>query len=595
MVVGGIALRVSKDAMSSGSLRLKHSTAEQFFGIGALHCDTQDYPGLRAAALLQPRQQRLPTPIQLRLVAPSGSPGQNPDPPQQPPPSLHCDLCGLGAWLRGQGAVPGVHWVQLWRGAGGALRLRLCDGKPTGLPGDEAGAAAEQQQHSAIRLTHSAAYAYVAGSAGLCLAARQVVAAGGQIAEAVPAAAAEAAGQVVGSAAQAVADAVAPWLPSSHAMACSAFQRRALGDAAAAAGGICRRQSLGAELEAVAAGREPSAATGFASASDGKLLWDEASGRRDPQSAADECGVARPVLGTPGQTGGAFSVSHGAQMTAETRLERQGRQEQQEQHLQRQQQQEQQQEAESSDALPGKACGPGSLVGWMNTKSVVLPRDRARTFWAPEFMQQTPAGEVQPSVTVTLHVDFGTAGARNGSDPGAGGGGQGVLCSGHTVVEARVLAVSGRTASWHLVGVVPLLKARGAKHGEQVVIRRLADGRLTLRVGGGTHAAVLESQRRVEQSDVPSAGQDRKRRAEVQQEAVPPLRKRWRRLREGCPAQGHMVDCAAGPSGAHEPQQPLRPLPQPQQQEQQQQQQEARCQVRTCPSGGGLVGCVWRA
>ncbi len=498
---------------------------------------------------------------------------ERPDPSQQP--HLHCELCGLGAWLRGQGVVAGVQWVQLWRGAGGALRLRLCDGKPAELPGKEAEAA------EAKMVAHSAGTAYVAGNVGPRLAARQVVAGGGQVAEDAPAAAAEAAGQVVGSAAQAVADAVAPWRPSWYAMDCGTLQRRAMGEAAAAAGGAYRCQPVSAGLDAVAAGREhltTATASTFACAASVSVPSTESGGHGGPQASAEQCDDADPDAGVAGPTVDPT--------TAGTCLAGQQRQ---------QQQQQQQQQAEAGDAPTGRACWPGILVGWIHTRSVVLPRDRARAFWAPEFLQHTPSGEVRPSVNVTLHVELCSVGTGGGDGPVANGGGRGALCSGHTVVEARVLASSGRTASWHLVGVVPWLKARGAKHGEQVVIRRLAEGRLTLRVGGGTHAAVLESQQRVQQSDVSSAAPDKKRQAEVQQEAVPPLRKPWRRPREGCPAQGHVADGAAGPSGhvmasaAGPPGAPglaQQPLPR---------QEHGRSrQVRPCPPDSLLVGCVWR-
>ncbi len=124
------------------------------------------------------------------------------------------------------------------------------------------------------------------------------------------------------------------------------------------------------------------------------------------------------------------------------------------------------------------------------------------------------------------------------------------------------------------------------------MIRRLADGRLTPRAGGGTRAAVLESLRQVQQSDVSPAGQHKKRRAEVQQEAVPPLRKPWRWPR---PAHGHVVDgtagasghvvaSASGASGAPGPaQQPL-PL----------HEHRRSRQVCLCPPDSLLMGCVWR-
>ncbi len=224
MVVGGIALRVSKEALSSGSLRLKRSTAEQFFGTSAVSEAASHASCGKRLLFLQPTPSgcnTLPT-LHFHLRLPERA-----DPFQQPP--LHCELCGLGAWLRGQGAVPGVHWVQLWRGAGGALRLRLCDGKPTALPGGEAEAATQQhdnrqreqqQQHGQEEPQQQHRKAV----SGVCevgtspgpatLPAFPSAAVGAQSAQgsaAAEEAAAVAAGQLTGSAAQAVADAAAEW------------------------------------------------------------------------------------------------------------------------------------------------------------------------------------------------------------------------------------------------------------------------------------------------------------------------------------------------------------------------------------------------
>ncbi len=153
MTVGGVAVRVNSEALSSGSLRLKRSTAEQFFGEATVQEATSSRDDDPLPLLLHPyppERNTLPVPLRLRLVPTTAHPLRNPNAapqiPQARPPPMHCELCGLGAWLRGQGAVPGVHWVQLWRGARGGLMLRLCDGKPTELPGEEAEAAAEKQQ-----------------------------------------------------------------------------------------------------------------------------------------------------------------------------------------------------------------------------------------------------------------------------------------------------------------------------------------------------------------------------------------------------------------------------------------------------------------
>ncbi len=196
-------MRVTAEALSSGSVRLKHSTAERLIGHETLQDSTEASSDGPQALVLNPcPAQGFASPLyaQLRIVPTKARPSQASGASPPPPPSLHCELCGLGAWLRGQGAVPGVHWVQLWRGAEGILRLRLCDGKPTELPGKEAEAAAEIQQVIAVASKPTSATKYT----------------GSSDAAAAPAASAEAAGAhaaatIVGPAAQAVADAAAPW------------------------------------------------------------------------------------------------------------------------------------------------------------------------------------------------------------------------------------------------------------------------------------------------------------------------------------------------------------------------------------------------
>ncbi len=203
MAVGGVAVRVTAEALSSGSVRLKRSTAEQLLGPEILLDATGVGTGSSKALVLNPCPAQWfsrPVYAQLRCVpamAPQGQSLGATDAP--PPPCLHCELCGLGAWLRGQGAVPGVHWVQLWRGAGGGLMLRLCDGKPTELPGEEAEAAVEQQ---VIAVTTSLTAAVKETGASDTAAVPEASAA---------AAGVHAAGMIVGPAAQAVADAAAPW------------------------------------------------------------------------------------------------------------------------------------------------------------------------------------------------------------------------------------------------------------------------------------------------------------------------------------------------------------------------------------------------
>ncbi len=267
MSVGGIAVRVRSEALSSGSLRLKHSTAEQFFGADKLDVNAQVSIGGTTPATCN----TFPVRIQLRSLQPTG--GQPPDASTPSPPSLHRELCGLGAWLRGQGAVPGVHWVQLWRGAGGALRLRLCDGKPTELPGEEADDQPdkywEQQarhgQHGGAALgtvplapllatrRHSAtAPGPIIGDTGST---RPIAAAAAAAAGATAAAAAGAAGLLVGAAAQDVADAAAPWELSRRSLA----KEPAVGRAAAEA--LAMRQPAAAST----AGHERPAALPAAS------------------------------------------------------------------------------------------------------------------------------------------------------------------------------------------------------------------------------------------------------------------------------------------------------------------------------------------
>ncbi len=221
MAVGGVAVRVTAEALSSGSVRLKHSTAEQFLGPEVLQDSTTDSP--KALVLTPFPAQWFATPVhaQLRRVPATARQDQALDASPPPPLSPFCELCGLCAWLRAQGAVPGVHWVQLWRGAGSGLMLRLCDGKPTALPGEKEAAAEQQQMATAGSAPHSDANA----TALLPLPAAEVAVAptvprsrtpsaseaAAAAAASAHAAAADAAAQLVGVAAQDVADTAAPW------------------------------------------------------------------------------------------------------------------------------------------------------------------------------------------------------------------------------------------------------------------------------------------------------------------------------------------------------------------------------------------------
>lgn len=97
MVIGGVALRIRNDAPSSGVLRLKRSTAEQFFGeealqLGMLTC----YDG-RNTSLLE--RDAVAVRLNLHAVEPSTShtPGTSP----LALPSPVCEMRGLGSWLRG--------------------------------------------------------------------------------------------------------------------------------------------------------------------------------------------------------------------------------------------------------------------------------------------------------------------------------------------------------------------------------------------------------------------------------------------------------------------------------------------------------------
>ncbi len=237
MIVGGVAVRVSKDALSSGFISLKHSAAEQFFGAETLQTATDTSADGKHPLLLQtlpPGSFTLS--VQLRVLQRTARPSNTPDGSPPPTTSLYCELCGLGTWLRGQGAVPGVHWVQLWRGAGGALRLRLCDGKPTSLPceGVTAQQQHQQQDSSLGEPSRTAGLPCALGSVpepGASLAVRAVMG-------------------LIGSAAQAVADAVAPW--GSHNPACSA-RAASVRVAVGAAAELQQREAGMTERNAVAA------------------------------------------------------------------------------------------------------------------------------------------------------------------------------------------------------------------------------------------------------------------------------------------------------------------------------------------------------
>ncbi len=253
MAVGGIAVRISSEMLSSGSLRVKRSTAEQFFGADNLATNAPVTVTGPATATCN----TLPVRIQLRSLQPTGGQLQGDSTLTLP---LHCELCGLGAWLRGQGAAPGVHWVQLWRGAGGALMLRLCDGKPMGLPGEEAVQQEEEQEQQTLRGQRwqlggaalgavSSAAAMLAvrrcvatapgsttgrtGSTGPFAAAAAAATAAAGATAAAAAVAAGAAGLLVGAAAQDVADAAAPWELSRRSLAKGPAAGRAAAEACA--------------------------------------------------------------------------------------------------------------------------------------------------------------------------------------------------------------------------------------------------------------------------------------------------------------------------------------------------------------------------
>ncbi len=220
MVVGGVAVRITAESWSSGSVRLKRSTAEQFLGPEILRDSRGESDDGPTTLFLHPCPadgSTKPVHAQLRFVPTTAHQRHSLGASPPPPPFLHCELCGLGAWLRGQGAVPGVHWVQLWRGPGAALMLRLCDGKPTGLPGEKA-AVQQQQLGTGVPAPNAATEdtAKLSPPVGVAVvptvpSRRKPGAAAATAAAAVRAAAAEAAAQLVGPAAQAVADAAAPW------------------------------------------------------------------------------------------------------------------------------------------------------------------------------------------------------------------------------------------------------------------------------------------------------------------------------------------------------------------------------------------------
>ncbi len=229
MPLGGAAVRVTSEALCSGSVRLKHSTAEELLGPDILREYSDERADDPKALLLRPypaQRSSAPVHVQLRVVPTRAHQRPSLDALPSPPPSLHCELCGLGAWLRGQGAVPGVHWVQLWRNAGGTLRLRLCDGNPTALPRQDA-AMQQQQVHTRgpapNATTEDTVLPLRPASAAVVPAeptSRTPCASDAAAAAAVATSAEAAAAMVAKSAVQAVTEAASPW--QLHAPTCRA-------------------------------------------------------------------------------------------------------------------------------------------------------------------------------------------------------------------------------------------------------------------------------------------------------------------------------------------------------------------------------------
>ncbi len=146
--VDGFAVPVSTKSLLRGAFRLKKETAEQFFGP-----DT-----IAGLAAVNPDGQN-PKPLALMVVACSTNDGTHrceavnlflsqfpaaarPKQASQQHKGAeakqYCELLGLGAWLKAQGAVAGTHWVQVWRAVppdGQPLvLLQLCGAVPAGLP-----------------------------------------------------------------------------------------------------------------------------------------------------------------------------------------------------------------------------------------------------------------------------------------------------------------------------------------------------------------------------------------------------------------------------------------------------------------------------
>ncbi len=541
MAVGGVAVRVTAEALSSGSVRLKHSTAEQFLGHETLRDSTEtSTDGPQALVLYPCPAQGFASPLyaQLRIVPTRARQGQSlgASPPPPPPPSLQCEMCGLGAWLRGQGAVPGVQWVQLWRGAGGALRLRLCDGKPTALPREDAADVRQQQQGVAVANHHTAASE---GTGASDAPAAQ--------AAAVKAAAADAAAKLVGPAAQAVADAAAPWqlrAPTCRAPcmpAVAALQVPAtscqLGAAGAGAGadGVgsaeghppnCDRRgplpmgqwrtSGGGSSELVAS--QGAAGSDWGGA-DRHGLVDAAPAhpRRDggtggashwlslsqppmppPQPLAVPVPQPSPPLLSPppppptllarvasqlaAKAGRPATMSaHGAPeletaagfgYAAQSEEQQPGKQQQQQQ-----QQVQHEQQVEGGVAVPGRPSSTGILTGRVSNYKIVLRAEGAQGLLALSLLREQ--GPQSRPDWITVHVEEAVEEAGGGHSRHEGAH-QGQQQGSEFAVRLLCAQEGGRYNRWYLSCVAALLKALRAADGDTVQLQYESDGRLMI-------------------------------------------------------------------------------------------------------------------
>ncbi len=412
-----------------------------------------------------------------------------------------------------------MHWVQLWRGAGGALRLRLCDGKPTELPGEDA-AMQQQQQFEEERPAPNAAAEDTALllSPGRGVAAVVHTAPAGRTpgvsdaaaaqATSARAAAAHAAAMIVGAAAQAVADAAAPW--QLHAPTCRRVHCTPA--AGAALQGCCLLGAAGAGADGVVyaaashppkgdyqgplptarrrtgdgdgGGSGPATIWGAGrdcGGADGHGLLDAAAAqpcRGGNVGSADHLLSLSPaplpppplpppgVLGQPAVAGDVFSLWRRAVWASQ-------------QHsvlmhgLQQEQQQQQQQQDQGGSAVSGRPCGTGILTGRVGKRRISLRTEEVQGLLAPSLLQGR--GPQSRPDWITVHVE--EAAGNNAAHEGAQ---QGLQQGSEFTVRLVCYQEAGCKPRWQCSGVSALVKALRALDGDTVQLQYMPDGRLVI-------------------------------------------------------------------------------------------------------------------